>query len=80
MQNVTNDIKSENLEKNHSSVSNAIKNSSETLAHVLNFTRKNLNNLIVIKKDGTQEKYNIQKVVDAIKKSATRMMVTFSDK
>ena len=80
MQNVTNDIKSENLEKSHSSVSNAIKNSSETLAHVLNFTRKNLNNLIVIKKDGTQEKYNIQKVVDAIKKSATRMMVTFSDK
>ena len=80
MQNVTNDIKSENLEKNHSSVSNAIKNSSETLAHVLNFTRKNLNNLIIIKKDGTQEKYNIQKVVDAIKKSATRMMVTFSDK
>ena len=56
MQNVTNDIKSENLEKNHSSVSNAIKNSSETLAHVLNFTRKNLNNLIVIKKYGSIDK------------------------
>lgn len=33
----------------------------------------------IIKKDGTQEEYNIQKVVNAVKKSAARMMITFSD-
>ena len=33
----------------------------------------------IIKKDGTQEEYNIQKVVNAVKKSAARMMITFTD-
>ena len=63
--------------------SNSIKlnpNVTDTIANVLNFSRKNLSNITIIKKDGTKEKYNIQKVVDAIKKSATRMLVTFTDK
>lgn len=34
---------------------------------------------VVIKKDGTKEEYNVQKVVNAVKKSASRMMVSFSD-
>jgi ribonucleoside-triphosphate reductase len=33
----------------------------------------------IIKKDGTKEQYNVQKVVNAVKKSATRMLITFSD-
>ena len=37
-----------------------------------------LNQVKIIKKDGTKEDYNIQKVVSAIKKSAARMLVEFS--
>ena len=33
----------------------------------------------IIKKDGTKEQYNVQKVVNAVKKSATRMLINFSD-
>lgn len=36
-------------------------------------------NVSIIKKDGTKEAFNIQKVVDAVKKSAVRMMITFKD-
>ncbi|HIS53514.1 TPA: anaerobic ribonucleoside-triphosphate reductase [Candidatus Galligastranaerophilus gallistercoris] len=39
----------------------------------------NLSGVKVIKKDGTKEEYNITKVVNAVKKSAARMMITFSD-
>jgi len=38
-----------------------------------------LENVSIIKKDGTKEKYNVQKVVEAVKKSATRMLISFSD-
>ena len=37
-----------------------------------------LSQVKIIKKDGTKEDYNIQKVVSAIKKSAARMLVEFS--
>ena len=33
----------------------------------------------IIKKDGTKEQYNVQKVINAVKKSATRMLISFSD-
>ena len=33
----------------------------------------------IIKKDGTREEYNVQKVVTAVKKSAFRVLYTFSD-
>ncbi len=79
MQKVTNDIRT-NISKNESNapVTDSIRNS-ENLVNVFNFSRRNLNNITIIKKDGTKEKYNIQKVIDAIKKSATRMLVEFSD-
>ena len=35
--------------------------------------------MYVIKKDGTKEEYNVQKVVTAVNKSAYRALVTFSD-
>ncbi len=42
--------------------------------------RVNLDNVRIIKKDGTKEEYNVQKVVSAVKKSAARMLVEFNDK
>ncbi len=50
------------------------------MSKVIGLTPKiNLNNIKIIKKDGTKEDYNIQKVVSAIKKSAARMTVEFSE-
>ena len=39
-----------------------------------------VNNVKIIKKDGTKEDYDVQKVVKAVKKSAARMLVDFTDK
>jgi len=79
MQKVSNDIRT-NAEQTSSlnATTDAIKHTE--LGNIVNFTRRNLNNIMIIKKDGTKEKYNVQKVVDAITKSATRMLVKFSDK
>ncbi len=38
----------------------------------------NINDIRVIKKDGTREEFNVQKVVVAVNKSANRAMITFS--
>lgn len=38
----------------------------------------NSEEIFVIKKDGTKEKFDIQKVVNAVKKSARRVLVTFT--
>ncbi len=35
--------------------------------------------IYIIKKDGTKEEYNVQKVVTAVKKSAFRALITFTD-
>ncbi len=82
MQKVSNDINlGASSEQNQSSpVSDPFKGSVENLGNIINFSRRNLDNITIIKKDGTKEKYNVQKVVDAIKKSATRMLVEFSEK
>ena len=37
------------------------------------------NKVVVIKKDGTREDYNFQKIVNAVKKSAGRVMISLSD-
>lgn len=39
----------------------------------------NISDLIVIKKDGTKEPFDVQKTVKAINKSAERVMITFTD-
>lgn len=39
-----------------------------------------LKNVKIIKKDGTKEAYDVSKVVNAVKKSAARMLVEFTDK
>ncbi len=38
-----------------------------------------LDNVCIIKKDGTREQFNVQKVIAAVQKSATRMLITFND-
>lgn len=49
-------------------------------SNVINLSKKmDLNNIKIVKKDGTLEKFDIQKVVNAIKKSAARMLVELSD-
>ncbi len=79
MQKISNDINLANTQTSNQPVTDAIKHN-ENPVNIINFTRRNLNNVCIIKKDGTKEKYNIEKVVDAIKKSATRMLVTFNEK
>ena len=39
-----------------------------------------LNSIFVVKKDGTKEEFDNNKIVNAVKKSATRMLVEFTDK
>lgn len=39
-----------------------------------------LRDIKIIKKDGTKEEYDVRKVVNAVKKSAARMLVEFSEK
>ena len=47
--------------------------------HIVESASKLPENVFIIKKDGTKEPYNVQKVVDAVKKSATRMIINFTD-
>ena len=39
-----------------------------------------LKDVIIIKKDGTKELFNEEKIINAVGKSASRIMITFSDK
>ena len=80
MQKISNDINTQAKAQSHSPATDAIKAGGENLINIINFSRRNLSNVTIIKKDGTREKYNIEKVVEAIKKSATRMLVEFSEK
>ncbi len=51
-------------------------NSVNPMKNVINLSKKvDLNNIKIVKKDGTLEEYNVQKVVNAVKKSAARMLV-----
>ena len=39
----------------------------------------NLSSICIVKKDGTKERYNVDKVVNAVKKSASRMLIEFNN-
>lgn len=53
----------------------------KSIQKIAGFSQKmGLDSVKIIKKDGTKEDYNIQKVVSAVKKSAARMLVEFSEK
>ncbi len=83
MQNAVNRNEKENvLGISSSHVSDAIKRVHESnvmFAKQVIESASKLDAVSIIKKDGTKEKFNVQKVVEAVKKSATRMLVTFSE-
>ena len=82
MQKISNDMEQATAKNSHSVATDAIKSAENVVKglNVLNFGRINLNNVTVVKKDGTKEKYNVEKVVTAIKKSAARMLKEFTDR
>ncbi len=56
-------------------------NAINPMSKIVNINPKaSLKDVKVIKKDGTIEPYDVQKVIKAVKKSAARMLVDFSDK
>ena len=62
------------------SPANACGENQEAGKNVVNLSKKvDLNNVKIVKKDGTLEEYNVQKVVNAVKKSAARMLVELTD-
>ncbi len=42
-------------------------------------TKPQKETIYIVKKDGTREEYNIQKIINAVNKSAARMLVTLND-
>ena len=48
-------------------------------AKIVSIQPASLSDILVIKKDGTKEEYNVQKVVAAVQKSATRMLVELTN-
>ncbi len=84
MQNAVNQNSNENVVGiTSANVSDAIKRVHDSNAMFTKEVADNASRLpesvSIIKKDGTKEQYNVQKVVNAVKKSATRMLITFSD-
>ena len=51
----------------------------EFKSQIIDVSKHILEAIKIVKKDGTQEKYDVQKVVNAIKKSAARILVDFTD-
>lgn len=77
--------KTEKAKSNFMSTSNVTKPSSIDSVNPLECLKEivkkhSLKDVKIIKKDGTKEDYNVQKVVAAVKKSAVRMLVEFTDK
>ena len=78
MQNsLNNDNKVVNLNSQHlrEAIKNAKEGSLEFKNSLIDISNAVLENISIIKKDGTCEKYNVQKVVTAIKKSAARVLI-----
>ena len=84
MQNAVNKNEKENVVGITSAhVSDAIKRVHDSNAmfakEVIDNASRLTDSVCIIKKDGTKEQYNVQKVFEAVKKSATRMLIKFSD-
>nr|QGT49673.1 anaerobic ribonucleoside-triphosphate reductase [uncultured Candidatus Melainabacteria bacterium] len=84
MQNAVNKNEKENLVGISSAhVTDALRRVHESNAmfakEVIENASRVTDSVCIIKKDGTKEQFNVQKVVEAVKKSAARMMITFSD-
>ena len=84
MQNAVNKNESENVVGISSAhVSDAIRRVHESNAmfaqEVIDNASRVTDSVCIVKKDGTKEQFNVEKVINAVKKSATRMMISFSD-
>ena len=84
MQNAVNKNESENVVGISSAhVSDAIRRVHESNAmfaqEVIDNASRVTDSVCIVKKDGTKEQFNVEKVVNAVRKSATRMMISFSD-
>ena len=74
------------LNNSRNTVENVVKVNSEAFTNAMktmaqegkNFTPQCLNAIHIVKKDGTLEDFNIQKIINAVSKSAQRMLVKFS--
>ena len=68
-------------EKNSTVTEPGINNSINPINKVVGIIPKmDLSHIKVVKKDGTLEEYNVEKVINAVKKSAERALVEFTDK
>ena len=71
------------VELNSHLVTDAIKKAREAnigfANQIVDASRAILENVSIVKTAGTKEKYNVQKVVNAVKKSAARMLIEFSE-
>ena len=57
-----------------------VKTTSMSNMNIISIAQKvNLSNIKIVKKDGTLEDYNVQKVVSAVQKSAARMLVKLTE-
>ena len=82
MQNALNNgenVVSLNSQLVNDAIKKAREGSLEFKNEVIDSSHAILENVLIVKKDGTKEKYNVQKVVSAVKKSAARMLIEFSE-
>ncbi len=82
MQNALNNgenVVSLNSQLVNDAIKKAREGSLEFKNQVIDASHAILENVLIVKKDGTKEKYNVQKVVSAVKKSAARMLIEFSE-
>lgn len=80
--NNSSNLNNENKQQNEV-LTNAVKamsgSSDFTPQLLLDMQILNENKICIVKKDGTHEKFNIQKIINAISKSAERMLIKFNE-
>ncbi len=80
MNNVSSDGRIVSIKTGNDVDASSVKSASLNNMNIISIAQKvNLSNIKIVKKDGTLEDYNVQKVVSAVQKSAARMLVKLTD-
>ena len=80
MNNVSSDGRIVSIKTGNDVDASSVKSASSNNMNIISIAQKvNLSNIKIVKKDGTLEDYNVQKVVSAVQKSAARMLVKLTD-
>ena len=80
MNNVSSDGRIVNIRTGNDVDASSVKSASLNNMNIISIAQKvNLSNIKIVKKDGTLEDYNVQKVVSAVQKSAARMLVKLTE-